>query len=275
MDGDIGGYLQELAMLNRAPTTVRLRGYQLHAWASWLAAQGLTPRTASRCDVVAYLMGFIEPETRASNMAAVRGLSCWLAESGRRPDDPTRRLPTVRRPLGDPMPVPDEVVRTSLAVASPRERSMLILGRFAGLRAAEIAAAHRRYLRGGLGSETIRLRGKGARWRELPAHPLVVEVLTRAQPWVFPSSVRQGRPILPGSVTQRLGDLLPAPWTAHSLRHAFATDAYDRTHDLRLVQAWMGHADPRTTARYIRADSDGSAIRAMSLSPLPSVRAVG
>ncbi|MBV9324844.1 MAG: tyrosine-type recombinase/integrase [Chloroflexi bacterium] len=38
----------------------------------------------------------------------------------------------------------------------------------------------------------------------------------------------------------------------HALRHTGATLAYKYTHDLRAVQEMLGHADPRTTARYAR-----------------------
>jgi site-specific recombinase XerD len=38
----------------------------------------------------------------------------------------------------------------------------------------------------------------------------------------------------------------------HALRHTGATLAYRYTHDLRAVQDMLGHADPKTTARYAR-----------------------
>lgn len=263
--GEIAEYVAELTMLGRSPGTLRLRAYQLRGWAEWLQASGLSIHTATRCHVVAYLSGFGEAETRASNMSAVRGLHGWLLDSGRRADDPTRRLPTVRRDDGDPTPIPDSVLCAALLHATPDERRMVTLGRFAGLRAAEIAAAHRRYLRGSAGTETIKLKGKGGRWRELPAHPEVAAVLRAADGWAFPSPVRPGVPIQAGTVTKRLAALLPEPWTAHSLRHAFATDVYGRTGDIRLVQAWLGHSDPRTTARYIKARQDHATIRALTL----------
>lgn len=263
--GEIAEYIAELTMLGRSPGTLRLRAYQLRGWAEWLQASGLSIHTATRCHVVAYLSGFSEAETRASNMSAVRGLHGWMLDSGRRADDPTRRLPTVRRDDGDPTPIPDPVLCAALLHATPDEHRMVTLGRFAGLRAAEIAAAHRRYLRGPAGAETIKLKGKGGRWRELPAHPEVAAALRAADGWAFPSPVRPGVPIQAGTVTKRLAALLPEPWTAHSLRHAFATDVYGRTGDIRLVQAWLGHSDPRTTARYIKARQDHATIRALTL----------
>lgn len=263
--GEIRQYVEELTMLGRSPGTLRVRAYQLRGWQEWLQTSGLDIYTANRCHVVAYLAAFAEPETRASNMSAIRGLHAWMLDSGRRGDDPTRRLPTIRRDEGDPTPIPDDVLGAALCHATADERRMVTLGRLAGLRAAEIAAAHRRYLRGRPGEETVRLKGKGGRWRELPAHPDVATILRAADGWAFPSPVRPGAPIQAGTVTKRLAALLPDPWTAHSLRHAFATDVYARTGDLRLVQAWLGHSNPRTTSHYVQPKQDHATIRALTL----------
>jgi len=52
---------------------------------------------------------------------------------------------------------------------------------------------------------------------------------------------------------------LPNGWTCHSLRHAFATEVYRESgNDLRLVQELLGHASPRTTARYVLVDDDAA-----------------
>jgi site-specific recombinase XerD len=47
-----------------------------------------------------------------------------------------------------------------------------------------------------------------------------------------------------------LSKLLPGKATAHTLRHRFASEAYASCLDLRAVQELLGHADPKTTARY-------------------------
>jgi site-specific recombinase XerD len=261
LDGGLAAYLAELRVAGRSPATLRVRGIQLRGWLAWLAGQGLNPGTATRDDAVQFLGMFDNPETRHSYAAALRVYHAWLVDTGRRDDDPTARLPTVRRPPGMPHPVPDSVVVAALGRADPRRRAMLLLGRFAGLRVAEIAAAHHDYLRGGPGREVVRLRGKGGRVREVPAHPLLLPILARPG-WVFPS--QRGEHLQAGTVGGMLGELL-APWTGHSLRHAFATEAYSRTHDLRLVQTWLGHADPKTTMLYTGVEQNWAAIRELRL----------
>ena len=52
-------------------------------------------------------------------------------------------------------------------------------------------------------------------------------------------------------VGSHLADILGKPWTAHSLRHRYATTTYEATHDLLLVQRLLGHASVRTTQIYV------------------------
>ncbi len=42
----------------------------------------------------------------------------------------------------------------------------------------------------------------------------------------------------------------------HALRHTFATQVYGKTKDLLLVQRSLGHANPRTTAKYAHVNDD-------------------
>lgn len=262
---DITDYLTELHVIGRAANTIRIRRAQLRTWLAWLIAHGLTPATASRADVVRFLARYPEPETRSAYRAALRGFHAWLLDTGRATADPAARIPAVACPDGDPHPIPDPVLAEVLGVVSPRHASMLLLGRFAGLRAAEIAAAHRDYLLDTPGGPVIRLRGKGGRLRELPAHPQVVPLLADAPGLLFGSRGCPDTPIRASSVSTLLARLLPAPWTGHSLRHAFATEAYNATRDLLLVQRWMGHSRPTTTVRYIRTEHDHQAMARLRL----------
>lgn len=260
----LNDYLTELRIMRRSANTIRVRRIQVRRWLDWLTVRDLTPIGCRRADIIRFLDGWPDPETRSAYRSAVRGFHSWLALAGWRDDDPSARIPSVTCPQGDPHPIPDAVLTGALADGTPRVRSMLVLGRFAGLRAAEIAAAHGDYLRVGAGGPVVRVQGKGARWRELPAHPLVVPLLSAADGWLYPSQRRPGEHIGAAAVSTALSRAL-GDWTAHSLRHAFATEAYQRTHDLVLVQRWMGHTKPTTTVRYVATDHDWAAMDAMHL----------
>lgn len=135
------------------------------------------------------------------------------------------------------------------------------------MRAGEIARAHGDDLIGEPGAELVRIVGKGNKERIIPAHPEVVRVLS-ANPgaWILPSPVKVGHPMMADSVGKALGRALGDGWTAHSLRHAFGTEAYTRTRDLLLVARWMGHGSIETTRGYVAVDdADFAAIRTLHL----------
>ena len=267
VDGEacLASYLVELEVLTRSPRTVKIRRSQIGTWLRWLKSGDIPVEAATRMDVVAFLARFPSAATRQAYRAALMSFYRWLADSEMVPRNPTRRLPPVHVPKRKPRPIPDYLISEALGRATPAERSMIILGRFAGLRASEIAAAHRDYLSGDPGRELVTVVGKFDKQRELPAHPLVIQVLARAEGFVFPSPIRRGQPIVPGRVSDHMSDLLPGDFGAHSLRHAFGSAAYRQTRDLRLVQEWMGHADPATTAGYVEVEHDWAAMTAMHL----------
>src|SRR3954471_5617589 len=95
-------------------------------------------------------------------------------------------VPTIRGSSKRPKPIPDEVLARILARASERDRAAILLGRFAGLRAMEIAAAHRDHLDDGM----LFTLGKGNKERWVPAHPEVARIISTSLGYVFPSTER-------------------------------------------------------------------------------------
>jgi len=227
----------------------------------------MTLLQAGRADVLDFLAQYREPETVGAYRGALSVFYEWAVDEELIARAPTRRLPTVHRDKVAPNPIPNELLRELLHDADPVDRRIIILGRFAGLRAAEIAGAHRAYLKPGVGGQqVVRLRGKGSRWRELPAHRLVAEVLRADTGYVFQSPLFHGQPMLPASIGQRMRRLLPAEHSCHDLRAAFATAAYwQNGKDLALVQRWLGHRSPATTLRYVQIEHDWAAMDAMTL----------
>lgn len=254
--------------MRRSPRTVRNRRQILGQWLRFLSERNLTLLEADRDDVLDFLALYREPETVGTYRGALSVFYEWLVDEAHLLDrEPTRKLPPNIRDKVDPNPISNELLKEVLNDACPKDRKIIILGRFAGLRSAEIAAAHRVYLRNGLhGNPVVKLRGKGSRWRELPAHPLVVEVLKSETGYLFESPKYPGRPVLPETIGQRMSELLPGNHTCHDLRSAFATDAYvTNNKDLALVQKWLGHQSPATTLRYVLMDHNWEAMNALGL----------
>jgi integrase len=189
------------------------------------------------------------PETRRSARASVCGFYRWAVNTGRVERSPASMLPTIRVPRPVPRPAPDAVLFHALAVAGPRERLMIYLAAYAGLRRGEIAALHTGDIVQDMCGDSLRIHGKGGRVRLVPLHPLLHAELLMLEPgWVFPGKV-DGH-LAPHRVGVILSGLLGPGWTGHTLRHRFASRCYAAERDIRAVQELLGHSKVDTTQRY-------------------------
>lgn len=141
---------------------------------------------------------------------------------------------------------------------------MLLLAALAGLRRSEIAKVHTQDIRrDAFGAGMLRVRGKGDKEREIPIHPALMVLLDRLEPgcWAFPGQIDgHVSPDWVGTVIRRR---LGGGWTAHTLRHSFASRAYAVERDLRAVQELLGHSKPETTAIYTAIPA-GALVRAVN-----------
>lgn len=239
----IDTYLLMLAAANASAGTVRLRRHYLTRLAERFP-QG--PEVLGIDELTAFQAtpGW-SAETRKSARSGVRGFFGWAYATGRIPADPSRLLPEVRVPQGVPRPVPEAVLARALLAAGPREELMLRLGAHLGLRRSEIAGLHSDDLVG----EELFVRGKGGRVRRVPCSLAVVAALGQLpQGWVFPAP--SGGHLSADWVGRVLRRQLGHGWSAHTLRHRFASRAYAAERDLFAVQELLGHSKPETTRRY-------------------------
>lgn len=257
--GLITAWLDSYRAAGASPGTVRVRRSHLRRF-----ARDVDLLAADEGHVVAFLSSLdrLRPESRKSVVASLRSFYAWALAHGLVASDPTAGLRPIHVPPSVPRPITATALRAALAAADAETTLMLLLGAYAGLRRAEIAAVHADDIDG----LALRVTGKGGRTRRVPIHPLLAGRLAGLTGWAFPSPVRPGEPVGPDYVASRLERVLPRPYTAHSLRHYFATEAYRGTRDLRAVQQLLGHSKPETTARYTLIDEDAlvAAVRAVA-----------
>ncbi len=192
------------------------------------------------------------PETRNSFRASARLFFRWWAPRNNA-DDPAC-LGAIRRVVPPPRPAPDSAINTALCNVAPRTELILRLGAELGLRAGEIAAVQLDNLQPvAEGWATLTIVGKGGNQRILPVPPGLLTVLRRFNPaptgWLFPGQIN-------GHLSARwvgklVAEALPDGWTLHSLRHRFATTAYNEGgKDLLAIKTALGHQSIVTTQRY-------------------------
>lgn len=247
-DEELAEYQRWCVSAATAAGTIRLRVYYLERFA---AVHDGNPYAVKIDDLTAFLSEpDWAPETRKSARAALRSFYRWAADTDRLNFDPTRKLLSVHVPAGKPRPAPENTVAAALARATATQRLMVMLAAFAGLRCCEIARIHTADIVDG----TLRVHGKGGKERLVPLHPAILAKIPPGAGWLFPSPF--GEHLQPNSVSVILKRVLGPGYSAHMLRHRFATQAYAATHDLRAVQELLGHSKPETTMRYTLVPDD-------------------
>jgi integrase/recombinase XerD len=95
--------------------------------------------------------------------------------------------------------------------------------------------------------------------------------------WLFPASARMGvspsaaiRPIHVSSVQKAFKAALQEsgvqkPATVHTLRHSYATHLLEAGVNLRIIQAYLGHSSPKTTAIYTHLTREAEDVAAEAI----------
>jgi site-specific recombinase XerD len=280
--------VRHAALVNQPAVTIWQ--VELATWATWLQASGQRPGTIKlrsywlrrlACSVpdlgpwdlqLEELAGWLGsltcgPSPRRVARQSVRAFYRWAATTGRVTEDPSRELPAIRAPHAAPRPAPEQAIRTALTAGTERERLMVELGAVVGLRRAEIAAVHSDDLVLYPDGWSLRVLGKGGETRDLPLPGELGDRLAALPAgWAFPSR-DDSRHLSPHHVGHLMSRLLGEGWTAHTLRHRFATRAYAAERDIMAVRELMGHANVRTTQIYTKVP-DGARRTAVTAASL-------
>lgn len=251
----IDRYLLFHGSTGRPQHTNYLRSYHLRR----LSQAVRDPMTASLDDLLEHLAsGAWGGSTRRSVRSSIRGFFHWLHITGQRAEDPAALIPTVSAPRGMPRPADDDALTAAMLKADPRARFMLRLAAEAGLRCCEIAVVHSSDVRGVRDSYSLLVHGKGGRERLVPISNVLAGDVSTADGFLFPGQI-DGH-LSAHYVSKIISRALPAPFTAHQLRHRFATRTLRHAGgNLIIVQRLLGHASVATTQIY--ADVDGDQLR--------------
>lgn len=255
----------------------------MQSFAEYLIAAGLSPNTAKNyrnrvdafiaaaCLPEEYIRCGKVPETRLrfAALRKYREYQGYLERAGHdvRPIEDIEHA-RIRRQKAAPVPhisqkqaraivdqAADIGARTGLVFA-------LLYGQ--GLRVSE--ALNVRLDQVDLEGETLWVDGKGGP-REMPLMPFVARAIRRWMPMRAKKAKADEPRLLVGKIGRRLGvkpveamarKLLedagvnvPVMRPCHVLRHAFARHCWEQGMDIRLIQTWLGHAELKTTERYI------------------------
>lgn len=241
----VGGWLTHLAAAGRSRETIRIRRIYVEQ-----ALAALDPRTVTTAQIEAWIITHPQwsVETHRAAVASLRGFFGWYYDSGFRGDDPAAKLKPPRQPDPAPHPTPRDALCRALATTEGKAHVLLRLLSTTGLRRSEAAAVHSRDLDG----DWLTVRGKGRRVRRVPVPPDVAGAIRDADGYLFPGGVDgHCSPWWVSTTAKRA-----TGYSAHSLRHLFATSVWRATGDLLAVQRLLGHADAATTQRYVMVDAD-------------------
>ena len=171
------------------------------------------------------------------------------------------RILTAKRPRKLPVvPSVQEVGLFLEAVRNAKHRAVLATIYATGLRIAEVTSLRI----ADIDSQRMCIRveqGKGRKDRYVLLSPTLLEFLReywrieRPSPWLFPAYGKAIRPLAPNTVRkvcQQVSARVPLgkKITPHLLRHACATHLMETGVQTPVIQELLGHASPRTTARY-------------------------
>lgn len=262
-------YANSMLAANLAESTIRLRMRDIEQ----LRRVYPDPLTVTEQDLVDYLASkkTLGASALGNVRASLRKFYRWAKKNNYVKKNPAKALDRINVPRVIARLAPDDDIAVSLIGAPDDEQAMILLGRLACLRLAEITGLHSSMRE----NDLLRVVGKGSKMRMVPINDELMTILLRLERingggYYFPG--RFGGHVHTTTIYTKIQ--ARTGWNPHSLRHAGATAAYRATKDLRAVQELLGHASLATTERYlhvgldeVRAAAQGTALRSSVKSP--------
>jgi integrase/recombinase XerD len=182
----------------------------------------------------------------------------WAKDRGYCVDEMVKVKPLpYKRPLPSVLSI--EEMKAFLLACDPFYRVYFFVLYYAGLRGNEAKTLKWQHVDFSRGYLVIT--GKGNKQRIVPFDATLrkaLESLPRANEHVFPSK-RTGKPLVDVRAALRRARKaagIEKKITPHLLRHSFATHLLELGHDIRYIQALLGHAEISTTQIYTHVASN-------------------
>jgi integrase/recombinase XerD len=226
-----------------------------------------------------HLIKTYAPATAAKKLAALRRFLIFTFMAGATTVNPEAlrffaKSPRVRQDPSYNILTEDELSRMLSAARTTNYRDYVLLAVMAscGLREAEVVEIKVGDFREvGDGQVLLRVRGKGDKVRNVPISPELWQLVQRyvvltgrsfnshadARKPLFTSRVGKDKTLTTRSVQNIVKKYVRAAGivkaiSPHSIRHTVGTNMAVNEAPLLVIQQFLGHADPKTTLRYIR-----------------------
>jgi site-specific recombinase XerD len=282
-----------------SPRTIKTYNTELRMFVSYVEEEigkGLKELTAE--DISLYREHLIKTyasATAAKKLAALRRFLIFTYMAGATTVNPEAlrffaKSPPVRQDPSYNVLTEDELSRMLSAARTTNYRDYVLIAVMAGcgLREAEVVDVRVGDFQDvGHGQVLLRVRGKGDKIRNVPLSPELWQLIQRfvlltkrsfnshldARKPLFLSRVGKDKTLTTRSVRNivkkyaRAAGIVKAI-SPHSIRHTVGTNMAVNEAPLLVIQQFLGHADPKTTMRYIRR-AEEMAARAYQYNTLP------
>lgn len=269
LDQAVKEFLADLRLVGRAARTVEGHELELRRLDRWLADSRLDWRQLERRELQQYtrLRADKGHSSRANMLCSLRTFYRWSVEQGYVAMSPAAGFKTPRRPHPLPRALTLDQIRRLVAHlagaagrTARRDEALILTGLYAGLRAKELAGLRWPDVDQAGAVISIEL-SKMGRGRAVPIHAALGSLLelwwkyqALESTYVFSLDGRRLSPDRVGKVCRRVSVAVGFHFTAHMLRHSFATWTLRRSGNLYAVSKALGHAQVQQTEVYLSAD---------------------
>jgi site-specific recombinase XerD len=254
MDAIFESYLAAQQRRRCAPLTLKASTQALRSAQRWLDQQGIAASELSLVQCEVYFDELLERgaiSTVRRHLAYLRAAYRYAIRHGLTALDPTSEVRLPRLPDWQPVTYSNDQLRQiHAAIRNEREELAFLLFAFAGLRLGEVAALTWQQV--DLPHGQLRLIGKSAKFRLVPLHPVLEQILREQQPTarlhdppLFPTIDR--RTLAPATLGRQIRTLvdradIEVESPSHAFRRTVASVMYEQGVRTRVIERIMGWA---------------------------------